>query len=241
MQVPSAATTLEQYPNLPDASQQIALLDCIVALEASVMFPVALKFPVMLNLSGGVAPAPMARLPEKTKDLYIANVYKCNMIVSNTSTLILLAKVDSLSILLDNIKKISIPKIVYEEIANKKDSFEFLTIKKEIGKNRIVLIDVGKKSYSSILAQFKLDEGEAAAYALFKTAKGKAILTDDRELIKLCKIENVPFITAMAVVVKLFRKKKLTKEEALEKLEKLNGYGRYSEDIYDFFKLEIAR
>ena len=56
------------------------------------------------------------------------------MIVSNTSTLILLAKVDSLSILLDNIKKISIPKIVYEEIANKKDSFEFLTIKKEIEK-----------------------------------------------------------------------------------------------------------
>ena len=137
------------------------------------------------------------RCLKKTKGLYIANVYKCNMIVSNTSTLILLAKVDSLSILLDNIKKISIPKIVYEEIANKKDSFEFLTIKKEIEKNRIVLIDVGKKNYSSILAQFKLDEGEAAAYALFKKIKGNAILTDDGELIKLCKIENAPFIAAI--------------------------------------------
>ena len=118
-------------------------------------------------------------------------------------------------------------------------SFEFLTIKKEIEKNRIVLIDVGKKNYSSILAQFKLDEGEAAAYALFKKIKGNAILTDDGELIKLCKIENAPFITAMAVVVKLFKKKKLAKGDALEKLEKLYGYGRYSKDIYDFFKLEV--
>ncbi|MBI3034692.1 hypothetical protein HYY71_00060 [Candidatus Woesearchaeota archaeon] len=183
----------------------------------------------------------MPTLPEKTKSLYIANVYKCNMIVSNTSTLILLAKVDSLSILLDSIKKISIPKIVYKEIANKKDSFEFLTIKKEIEKNRIILIDAGKKSYSSILAQFKLDEGEAAAYALFKKIKGKAILTDDKELIKLCKIEDVPFISAMAVVVKLFKKKRLTKTDALEKLEKLYGYGRYSKEIYDFFKSEAAR
>ena len=161
------------------------------------------------------------------------------MIVSNASTLILLAKVDSLSILLDNIKKISIPKIVYGEISDKKDSFEFLTIKKEIVKNRIILIDVGKKSYSSILAQFKLDEGEAAAYALFKKIRGKAILTDDGELIKLCKIESIPFINAMAVVVKLFKKNKLTKEDTTEKLEKLYGYGRYSRDIYDFFKSEV--
>ena len=163
------------------------------------------------------------------------------MIVSNASTLILLAKVDSLSILLDSTKKILIPEIVYEEIANKKDSFEFLTIKKEIEKNRIVLIDVSKKSYSSILAQFKLDEGEAAAYALFKKIKGKAILTDDGELIKLCKIENVPFTNAMAVVVKLFKKNKLAKDDAAEKLEKLHGYGRYSKDIYDFFKSKVAR
>ena len=161
------------------------------------------------------------------------------MIVSNASTLILLAKVNSLSVLLDDIKKIMIPKIVYEEIINKKDSFEVLLIKKEVEKKRIVLADVDKKGYLCMLEQFKLDEGEAAAYALLEKIKGKAILTDDRELIKLCKIENVPFITAMAVIVRLFKKKKLTKDDALEKLGKLYGYGRYSEDIYDFFKSEV--
>jgi predicted nucleic acid-binding protein len=134
-----------------------------------------------------------------------------------------------------------IPKIVYEEIVNKKDSFEVLLIKKEMEKKRIVLVDIERKSYSLVLNQFKLDGGEAAAYALFKKIKGKAILSDDRELIKLCKIENVPFITAMAVVVKLFKKKRLTKTDTLEKLEKLYGYGRYSDEIYNFFKSEVVR
>ena len=161
------------------------------------------------------------------------------MIVSNASTLILLAKADALHMLLDEIKKISIPNIVYKEIVDKKESFEVLLITREIKKKRIVLVNVDKKSYSQVLEQFKLDEGEAATYALSKKMKVKAILTDDRELIKLCKIENVPFISAMAVVVKLSKKKKLTKEEAFEKLEKLYGYGRYSKDIYDFFKSEV--
>ena len=161
------------------------------------------------------------------------------MIVSNASTLILLAKVNSLSALLDDIKKLAIPKIVYSEIAAKKDSFESLLVNKEIEKKRIVLVDAEREKYSKILQQFKLDEGEAAAYALFLEIKGKAILTDDRELIKLCKIENVPFVTAMAIIVKLFKKKKLSREDAMEKLRKLHGYGRYSEDIYDYFRSEV--
>jgi len=161
------------------------------------------------------------------------------MIVSNASTLILLAKVSSLSILLDDIKKVRIPNMVYNEITGKKGSFEILLIKKEIDKKRIILADVDKKNYATMLEQFKLDQGEAAAYALLKNIKGKAVLTDDGELIKLCKIENVPFITAMAVVVKLFKKGKLSIEDAMEKLGKLYDYGRYSEDIYNYFRSEV--
>ena len=159
--------------------------------------------------------------------------------ISNTSTLILLAKVQSLSVLLNDVKKIAIPKIVYKEL-DSKDSFEVLLIKKEIEKKRISLFDVNKESYSIVLKQFKLDEGEAAAYALFKKNKGKAILTDDKELIKLCKIENIPFICAMAVIVRLFNKKRLTKDRALDKLKRLYSYGRYSNEIYDFFKVKVV-
>lgn len=160
------------------------------------------------------------------------------MFISNTSTLILLAKVQSLSTLLDDIKKLTIPKIVYQELVMK-DSFEVLLIKKEIQKKRIIMIEIDKRSYSTALKEFRLDKGEAAAYALFKKIKGKAIFTDDRELIKLCKIEEIPFICAMAIIIKLYNKKKLDKKQTIEKLDKLNGYGRYSKEIYTFFKDKV--
>ena len=160
------------------------------------------------------------------------------MHVSNTSTLILLGKIDILTLLLDEIKKIAIPKIVYKEIKNK-DSFEILLIEKEIKRNRIILVDVDKKDYEFALKQFKLDEGEAAAYALYKKIRGKAILTDDGELIKLCRIGDIPFITALAVIVMLYKKSKLSKKNALDNLDKLQSYGRYSDEIYNYFKSEV--
>jgi len=160
------------------------------------------------------------------------------MFVSNTSTLILLAKAGALSIFLDDAREIIIPKIVCDEIKNK-DSFEVLLIEKEIKNNRIKIIEVDKKYYEHIIKQFKLDDGEAAAYCLFKKEKGKAVLTDDRELIKLCRIENIPFIVAMAVIVRLFKKGKMKNDEAISQLKKLYGYGRYSKEIYEHFKSEV--
>jgi len=160
------------------------------------------------------------------------------MLVSNASTLILLAKVSALSTFLQDIKEVAIPKIVHDELLNK-DSLDALIIKKEIEKKRIRTKDVKKETYASLLNQFRLHEGEAAAYALFKQEKGKAILTDDGELIKLCKLEGIPFITSMASVVQLFKKKKLSKEEALGKLVALYHHGWYTQEIYEYFKKEV--
>ncbi|MFH1643015.1 MAG: hypothetical protein ABIC04_09040 [Nanoarchaeota archaeon] len=161
------------------------------------------------------------------------------MLVSNASTLILLAKSSALIKFLDKVKQLIIPKVVYQEITDKKETFDALLIKKEIRKNRIIIKDVNRRSYINILKHFKLDEGEAATYALFKTGMGRALLTDDGELIKLCKIEGIPFICAMAIVARLFEKNALNKEEALEKLKNLYAYGRYTNDIYDFFKGKV--
>ncbi len=162
------------------------------------------------------------------------------MLISNASTLILLAKADSLNIFLDYVKKIGIPRVVYGEIVYKENSFEVLSIKKELEKARITIFNVDKRNYADILRQFKLDEGEAATYALYKKISGKAILTDDRELIKLCRIENIPFICAMAVIVRLSENNMIKKQDAMEKLDKIYSYGRYSKEIYSFFKAKLG-
>ena len=157
------------------------------------------------------------------------------MMISNSSTIILISKITLLPKFLDAIESIAITNVVYEEII-KKDSFENLTIKKEIERGRIKVELIEEREYLNILKQFKLDEGEASTFALFANKRYKAILTDDKELIKLCKISGVSFITAMAAAVSLYKKKTMSKEETLDKIEKLQGYGRYSNDVYIYFK-----
>ena len=157
------------------------------------------------------------------------------MLVSNSSTIILISKITLLQKFLDEVKSVSITNVIYEEVL-KKDSFENLIIKKEVEKGRIKIVRIEEKRYSHIIKQFKLDEGEASAFALYNNGKYKAVLTDDKELIKICKINNVPFISAMAIIAALFRKKIISKNEALEKMENLQGYGRYSNEIYSYFR-----
>ena len=157
------------------------------------------------------------------------------MLVSNSSTIILTAKISLLSIFLNTAKKIAITNVVYREIL-KKDSFENLVIKKEVENGRIKIESIEPKFYSNIIKQFRLDEGEASTFALCINKKYNGILTDDKELIKLCKIEGTQFITAMTVVIRLFNKKVINKNEALEKLERLQSYGRYSNDIHNYFR-----
>lgn len=157
------------------------------------------------------------------------------MIVSNSSTLILIAKATLLSKFLDSTKILVITDVVHKEIT-KKESFEVKIIKKEIERGRIKIEATEAKHYLGLLKQFGIDEGEASAFALCVNKKYNGILTDDRELIKLCKIEEIRFTTAMAIAVALFRRKFISKEEALEKMENLQGYGRYSKDVYNYFK-----
>jgi len=161
------------------------------------------------------------------------------MWVSNSSTLILLAKVTCLEKALGILEKVTIPKKVFEEISEKKELFDTKLILKQIENKKIILEECEIKDAEPILSQFRVHEGEAAAYVIFKKNKHKALLTDDGELIKLCKIENIPFITAMAIVIRLNEKKLLTKEETLQKLENLRDIGRYSKKIYEFFKKEV--
>ena len=159
------------------------------------------------------------------------------MFVSNTSTLVLLAKISCLEKFIEISPAIEIPVQVKKEALFDYGSYYAKLIEKLIQEKKIKVAPVFKKSeINNIMAEFRLDEGEAAAYAAFNNKKHKAILTDDGELIKLCKLEKVPFVNAMAVVIRLFERKKLSKEGAINKLGDLHRIGRYSLELYEHFK-----
>lgn len=161
------------------------------------------------------------------------------MFASNTSTLVLLAKVGCLEDFIKMLLKIEIPIQVKKEALFHKDSYYAKYIKKLIQDKIINVVSVNEDEIDNIMSQFKLDKGEAATYVMFNRKKHKAILTDDGELIKLCKLEKIPFICSMAIIIRLYEKKKLFKEDALDKLRKLNEIGRYSKELYEYFKNEI--
>ena len=161
------------------------------------------------------------------------------MLVSNTSTLVLLAKIGCLEEFISISPPIQIPHQVEQEALFEKDSFDARRIKKLIEEKTIIVVPVNDQQTKNIMANFRLDEGEATAYVLFNAKDHKAILTDDGELIKLCKLEKTPFICAMAIIIRLYEKKIISKETAKEKLKRLHNIGRYSEKIYNHFKKEV--
>lgn len=161
------------------------------------------------------------------------------MLVSNTSTLVLLAKIGCIERFIEISPTIEIPEQVKKEALFDKNSYYAKLVDKLVKNKKIVVTSVDKSYVKNIMSEFNLDEGEAATYALFSNKKHKAILTDDGELIKLCKLERVDFICAMAIVIRMYDKKILSKKQAIEKLEGLNKIGRYSEKLYDHFKKEV--
>lgn len=161
------------------------------------------------------------------------------MLVSNTSTLVLLAKIGCLEDFIEISPTIEIPSQVKREALFDKDSYYAKLIHKLITEKKIRVILADNDKVGKIMEDFNLDEGEAATYILFNKKRHKAILTDDGELIKLCKLENVEFICAMAIIIRLYEKKTLSKQKAIEKLEELNKIGRYSKELYEHFKNKV--
>ena len=161
------------------------------------------------------------------------------MLVSNTSTLVLLAKIGCLETFIEVSPIIEIPIQVKLEAIFDKESYYARLIQKLIQQKKIKVVQVEETKIKNIMSQFRLDKGEAATYFMYDNKRHKAILTDDGELIKLCKLERVPFICAMAVVIILFEKRILSREEAMDKLEDLHKIGRYSQELYEYFKREV--
>ena len=96
------------------------------------------------------------------------------MLVSNTSTLVLLAKVGCLEKFIEISPIIEIPVQVKKEALFERDSYYAKLIEKLIQEKKIRIVPADKDKLVKITSEFRLDDGEAAAYALFDYKKHKA-------------------------------------------------------------------
>lgn len=156
------------------------------------------------------------------------------VVVSDASSLVLLQKIRLLEKLLKKFEVI-IPREVYKEAVtkgkNKKSSDAYL-IEEKI-KNKLIKVSSVKDSdkVNQVIKEFGLGEGEAEAIILFLEQKADILATDDHKAINVCKIYEIPFITALTFVINAFDNKLIGKEEAKRMIKELGSYGRYKYEL----------
>jgi len=151
--------------------------------------------------------------------------------VFDSSTLILLAKIEILNIVSEHIH-IIVPEKVRSECTGK-DLFDARLISSLIKDDRIKVAGVTKReTVENLCRDFKIHIGEAEALAL-ALRKKLPLAVDDLPTIKACKILNHKFTTAIHFLINITENRKINKDMAAVKLEKLSLYGRYSKRILD--------
>src|SRR3972149_1959812 len=150
------------------------------------------------------------------------------MIVFDSSTLILLARIELLRLFISDFRgKVVIPEAVRTELfRQQKEETPFLY--RLINDKDIQVLSVkDDRQIDKIIRDFNIDRGEAEALTIALQERASLIATDDRNAIRACKLLNLDFTTAIAVLIRSFEKKIIDRNEALLKLQRLQSIGRY--------------
>ena len=151
--------------------------------------------------------------------------------VFDSSTLILLAKIDLLRESAEDISIVIPPKVKEECLF--KESLDALLIKTLIADGKIEVEKAGnQEAVRKLRGDFRIEAGEAQALWLGKRL-GVPLAVDDGPMIKACKVLGVQFVTAIHFLINLRARGKLELPLALAKLDALAAYGRYSRKIIE--------
>jgi predicted nucleic acid-binding protein len=155
------------------------------------------------------------------------------MIVFDSSTLILLAKIELIDAFIDDYKKVVIiPQEVNEECCSKKDSFDALLIRKRIEEKKIKTARIHNNELCErFIKDFSIERGEAGALVLFLEKKTLLLAVDDKNAIKACKILKIPFASALTILVRLVARGAIENDDARKKIDMLAKYGRYKDTM----------
>ncbi|MCL4540462.1 MAG: hypothetical protein M1378_12840 [Bacteroidetes bacterium] len=157
------------------------------------------------------------------------------MIVFDASTLILTAKSELLDLFLAHVSApVVIPAEVEKECCGVKRTLDAMIIQKALDESRVKTVVVkNRRLVAKLQADFSLGMGEAEAIALALKEKAQLLGIDDKNGINACKLLNIPFTTAMGILVRSREKGLLDGSEALEKLALLAKHGRYKGSIIE--------
>lgn len=163
------------------------------------------------------------------------------MLIFDSSTLILTAKIELLDTFLKDIAMvIAIPRAVEDECCGGKKTLDALMIRKALDESRIKVMSVrNRKLVSKFEEDFSMGRGESEAIALALQEKALLVGIDDKNGINACKLAGIPFITAIGILVRSGQKGLIDRGDALIKLSALAKYGWYRNAILEDAELQL--
>ena len=155
------------------------------------------------------------------------------MIVSDSSTLILLAKASVLETVA-GADELAIPECVYEESAlrgKEKARPDSLIIEKLVAEGKIKVKKAPPGEKEQLRTSFGITGGENQTVALALAEKSSLVLTDDKKNMTVCRTLGIPYMIALDCVLDLFSSGRITREKAKEAFETISSAGWLSEEI----------
>lgn len=161
------------------------------------------------------------------------------MVIMDSSSLILLAKMEALDKMLKSIREtVMIGEQVYKEVTAK-DTFDAKLITSRVKEGIIEIRKMRKMQlFKDVMKDFGCGAGEAESITL-SIESGEGIATDDKKAINACKLLKVRWATTADLLVEMYDKKKITKEEALAYADRLEKYGWYGRMLIEKLKEKI--
>jgi hypothetical protein len=163
------------------------------------------------------------------------------MLIFDSSTLILTAKIELLDAFLKDIAmEIAIPRAVEDECCGGKKTLDALMIRKALDESRIKVRSVrNRRLVAKLEEDFSMGRGESEAIALALQEKALLVGIDDKNGINACKLAGIPFTTAVGILVRSGQKGLIDRSDALVKLSALAKYGWYRDAILEDAKLRL--
>ena len=161
-----------------------------------------------------------------------------NNILLDTSTLVLLAKLDILGPLAEE-ARVMIPEAVRVEATRKRELWDAKLIYRLVKEKKIHVVREEQKPLADTVGRdFALGKGEASAVILAK-ARGLLLGIDDKQGIRACKVLGIRFTTTLAVIMRFYEKGILNADQTIAKIEKLRTYGWYQAGLLEKVLMEI--
>jgi len=160
------------------------------------------------------------------------------MIISNSSPLILLARINKLGIIKEIYKKIYIPKAVYSEVIvrGKEEKYSDAFIIERAVDDFIFIKELKEEN---LRESKKLNDvigmGESEAITLAIQERAQLLLIDNLEPRKIAEVKNIKCRSTPGIILEALHKEKITVEEYKNSIIKLAEYAWLSGDIVAYF------